>query len=332
MAATPSSTTALFSTPTSPPSSTTTPPAATASACTRPTPPRNTGPSSPPPGSVPSTSSHPNRIATSTKDPAAPQAPAPRLSRPAPAVPPRHPPSTHQPPPPPPQPPPNPTPTAGPPNPNDRCCLCCCCCCCPCLSFCHSLRESASRLCRCLSGCHPAGIRFFFCPCPCLCLCPCLSGCHPAGIRFFFCPCPCLSFCHSLRESAVCLSRRADIPSTQGATYNSLGMSPKQAPSTLPEAGVKPQAKRPNCLPLSRRQLPRRRIDPPSSYNKNKSHKTPPKTAQNPHVNPPPPTKPHKTRAPTADFSPTHLAYLPHPTRYNLTRRLGTGTRTQLLP
>ena len=39
------------------------------------------------------------------------------------------------------------------------------------------------------------------------CLCFCISGCHPAGICFFFCcclcRCCCFSFCHSLWESAV---------------------------------------------------------------------------------------------------------------------------------
>jgi hypothetical protein len=45
----------------------------------------------------------------------------------------------------------------------------------------------------------------------------------------------------------------------------------------------------------------------------NKSSRLPSKTAQNPHVNPPPTPKPHKTRTTTADFSSTNLAYLPHP-------------------
>jgi hypothetical protein len=50
-------------------------------------------------------------------------------------------------------------------------------------------------------------------------------------------------------------------------------------------------------------------------------HQTPSKTTQNPHVKPPTTPKPSKHPINTGDFSPPTLAYLPPPTRYNLTRQ-----------
>jgi hypothetical protein len=34
------------------------------------------------------------------------------------------------------------------------------------------------------------------CRCRCVCCCCCVSGCHPAGICFFFCGCRCTCLCH----------------------------------------------------------------------------------------------------------------------------------------
>jgi len=51
--------------------------------------------------------------------------------------------------------------------------------------------QRRTRVCRCLSCCHPTGIPFAG---------PRLSGCHPAGICFCTGPRPCLSFCHSERS------------------------------------------------------------------------------------------------------------------------------------
>ncbi len=122
-----------------------------------------------------------------------------------------------------------------------------------------------------------------------------------------------------LRYQVLALPKSSDGPTTKGPTARpipawgeALGLvhTPRFR-TVLPQAGVQPQAERPNCFPRNRPNT----ASPHRARSKNKSLQPPPKTTVNPHVNPPPHPGTHKPPVPIADFSPANLAYLPPPIR-----------------